>query len=196
MATRNAPHSQPEPDQRTPFFNSFDCVTGTSGCKATASTNPRTKKIPVKPDGSNEQRLDHYIARFNKTSISPRTRALSSVRVNGPTLECRRKTRSRTGSSCRFCRKASRMTRLIAFRVTDFAANRLAMTRPSLAQVISVSTGRSRGVVTTNNAPLASRLPFRADAYSEGRCRRAAAGNVARIKASASRSYRLCAKSF
>ena len=29
-----------------------------------------------------------------------------------------------------------------------------------------------------NNAPLASRLPLRADAYSEGRCRRAAAGNV------------------
>lgn len=196
MAARNTPRSQPESHQRASFFNGFYCVAGTSGRKATASTNPGTKKIPVEPDGGDEQRLDHCMARFSRTSISPRTRILSSVSVNGPTLECRRKTRSRAGSSCRFCRKASRMTRLMAFRVTDFAAKRLAMTRPSRAQSMPASAGALRGVVTTNNAPLARRLPLRADAYSEGRCRRAAAGNVARIKASASRSYRLGAASF
>lgn len=169
-------------------FNGFYCVVGTGRRKAATSADPGAEEIPVEPDGGYKQRLDHLMARFNRASISLRTRVLSSVSVNGPTLECRRNTRSRAGSSCRFCRNASRMTRLMAFRVADFAAKRLAMTSPSLAQAGSVPSVGSRGVVTTNNAPLASRLPLRADAYSEGRCRRAAAGNVARIKAGTNRS--------
>lgn len=55
------------------------------------------------------------------------------------------------------------------------------MMRPSRAHASSLLSdgAASRGVVTTNNAPLARRLPFRADANSEGRCRRAVAGKVA-----------------
>src|SRR5690606_37699229 len=71
------------------------------------------------------------------------------------------------------------MTRLIALRLTDLAANRFAIIRPSRAP--SCVSAAARGVVTTNKAPLAKRLPFRADAYSEGRCKRAAGGNVARM---------------
>src|SRR5690606_41116387 len=51
---------------------------------------------------------------------------------------------------------------------------------PSLAEA-SVW-GFSRGVDTTSNAPLAMRRPLRAAANSEGRCRRAAGPNVARMK--------------
>src|SRR3546814_8921210 len=71
------------------------------------------------------------------------------------------------------------MTRLMVLRVTAFAAKRFATIRPSRAR--EAPCGASRGVVTTSKAPLAIRLPFRARAYSEGRCRRAVAGSEARI---------------
>src|SRR3546814_16298597 len=73
------------------------------------------------------------MARSSSWSTSSRTCFLSRVMLTGSTLECNLNTRSRAGNSCLLLRKASRMTRFMALRVTDCGAKRLAMIKPSRA---------------------------------------------------------------
>lgn len=179
VATGNSPRGQPQTAQRSMRFDGFDGIGGTGRGKTTASSQPGAEKKSVEPNWSDKNGFNQRTARFSKASASTRASFLSSVSVKGPTLECSRNTKSQCGNSCRRVRNASRMTRLMALRVTALAAKRLAIISPRRAVVASPEI--SRGVVTTNKAPLAMRLPLRALAYSEGRCKRAAGVSVARM---------------
>lgn len=172
VAARDATCPQPQPARHAMRFNGFDGVGRTCRCKAALLPHPGAQEITIKPDRCDEQGLDHRAIRHNKASASRRTRRFKAVRLQGSTRTTRRKTRSPGGSSARRWRKASRSTRLIALRVTARGACRFGTIRPNRAGVVAATRGRE----TTNIAPLATRGPCKAKAYSEGRCSRAAGG--------------------
>src|SRR5690606_15268330 len=114
MAATYAVRRQPQAFQRPMLFNCFHGVKRARRGEPATSTYPGTYKIPVEPDGGDKQGLDHRNARSSKASASTRTSFLSSVRLEGSIFVWSLKTRSQAGKSPRFCRKASRMTLLMA----------------------------------------------------------------------------------
>ncbi len=180
VATQDAPNRQAQAFECAMNLYGFYGIGRTAWGESAIPPDPWAKKIPVEANGRDQQGLDHFRARLSSASASARACRFNSVKLIDPTGECSRNTKSQGGKSWRTWRNASRMTRLSALRVTALAANRLAIIIPRRAH--AGSGGASRGVVTTNIAPRATRLPFRAETYSEGRCRRAADGSVARMK--------------
>src|SRR5690606_29682223 len=185
MASTYAARPQPKTLQRPMLFDGLYRIERTAWGESAAPADPGAQEIPVEADRSDQQGPDHCKARWSRASASLRTCFLSSVRLRGSILLWSLKTRSQAGRSPRFCRKASRMTRLMALRTTALAAKRLAMMSPSRAHAAASWPEERRGVITTNNAPLARRFTVSAAACSWGRCKRVLAEYVARVDAAA-----------
>ena len=178
---------KPQAGNRSVRLDRLNRIRRACWCEAAVPSQQRADEVLVHPYRGDQQVLecclDHCRTRSSNSSASVRINSRSAASDEFRTVPCSRNTRSRGGSACRFCRKASRTTRLIVLRVTARAANRFATITPSraVAAVASLAPVARRGELTVSNVPLASCLPLSARLNSAGRCRRAEAGNVARM---------------